>query len=685
MLSIIEENRTQLTLLPSGLPEVFKRIYFSLYSNSNIPRAERLGAEMTRLLFCKIYDEKYNKDTPEFKMLQGESIDEVADRIKKLFENVKERFQDAFDKSDRLYLDNKSIFYVVAQLQDFNLRSSSRDVISESFQAFLGPGLRGEKGQFFTPRNVVRLCVGILGPEQNERIIDPACGSGGFLVECIEHLAASFNDQGTSKEVSRNIFGIDKEVDLSRICKAYMSIIGDGHSNIFCADSLTSEFWPQDMKDKIREGSFDIVLTNPPFGARIAIGSRNILERYQLGHMWRRTGPDLWKITGSTMRNQAPQVLFIERCLQLLRRGGRMAIVLPDGIFGNSSGRYILQYIFQEAKVTAVVSLAPEAFLPSTHTKTSVLFLEKRAHMGNGSDDYEIFMAIAHKVGHDKDGNTTYKMNEKGEYTVGQNGAKIVDDDLPEIAGRSRLFANGKLRDNNHLGFVTRFSQIKHSILVPNYYDPEIKNDLRKLANDRKCSLKSIGELVKNGVLSIKRGNEVGSRYYGLGDVPFVRTSDIVNWEIKIDPIKCIPEEIFNKYKKRQDIRENDVLLITDGTFLIGRTAIVTSFDTKLVMQSHIRRIRCLRPEALHPYLLLYLLNAEIVQRQIRSKTFVQATISNIGNRLYEIVLPIPENKKVAEAVIGKISRIIKLKIEARQEIGKILEDTKNLSFNLTK
>jgi type I restriction enzyme M protein len=641
-----------------------------------MPRAERLGAEMTRLLFCKIYDETYNENQ-EFRILANESVDDVAERIRKLFDRVKERFSDAFERTDKLYLDNKSIAYVVAQMQLFNIRGASRDVVSESFQAFLGPGMRGEKGQFFTPRNVVKMCVDIINPKVGERIIDPACGSGGFLVECMNHLGERMANREVSKDAFKNIFGIDKEFDLARICKAYMMIVGDGYSNIFCSDSLAPISWSKEMKDKIKEESFDVILTNPPFGARIAIGDRSLLEKFQLGHKWEKKETGGWKVTQQILPSQAPQILFLERCLQLLKPGGRLAIVLPDGVFGNPSDKPIIEFIFQQARVMAIVSLAPEAFLPGTHTKTSVLFLEKKKIGIGHSEKYSVFMGIADRVGHDKNGNTSYKMNEKGQYLQDEQRKKIINDELPEVARHYRLFLTNQIVEYNHLGFTSDFSNAENAILVPSYYDPEIQNRLAEIA-EQGYELITLSELVKKKVISIKRGNEVGSRYYGMGEIPFVRTSDIVNWEIKIDPVKCIPEEIYNEYKKGQDIRENDILLITDGTFLIGRTAIVSRLDTKIVIQSHIRRIRCLKAEILDPYLLLYLLNTDIVQRQMRSKTFVQATISTMGNRLYEIVLPIPKDKQVFNKIKTEISRIIELKMTARQKINEIFNKSEN-------
>ncbi len=652
-------------LFLSDLPEVFKHIYYYLYSNSNIPRAERLGSEMIRILFCKIHDE-LNNNSKEFKIKSGENEDNVGNRIKQLFEKVKKTYLNIFDIEEKIYLDNKSIRFVVEKLQSYNLIGTERDVISEAFQAFWGPGLRGEKGQFFTPRNVVRMCIDMLEPKPEEKIIDPACGSGGFLIEILSRFGKGSNFY--------NIYGIDKEVDLVKICKTYMVIVGNGHTNIFCADSLHPKTWSKEMQEVIKDESFDIVLTNPPFGAKIFIEDKEILKNFELGHKWIKDHLNNWKITKSISK-QVPQVLFIERCLQLLKQGGRMAIVLPDGVFGNPRDKYIWHFILENAKVLAIVSLPHETFLPSTHTKTSVLFLQKTKKK---EKDYNIFMAIANRIGHDKNGKIIFKIDTKGNYIFDDKGNKIVDDDLPSIVSKYKEFKKNTLKAS-HLGFVVRLSQIKNYIFIPTYYDPETTQKLIEMENTGRYKIMTIGEMIGEKLISIKRGHEVGSKYYGMGNIPFVRTSDIANWEIKIDPVKSIPEEVYELYKKRQDIRENDILIVTDGTFLIGRTALVTSLDEKIVIQSHIRRIRCLNPEKLHPYLLLYLLNTEIVQKQIEEKTFVQATISTIGERLYEIAIPIPTNAEEIAKIIDEISQIIKMKVEARRRMNNLIKNEKEI------
>ncbi len=648
------------SLFPPNLPEVFKQIYYYLYSNSNIPRAERLGAEMVRILFCKIYDEIYSRNNKEFITYPQESERNVSNRIKILFDKVKKTYANVFDTNETIFLDNKSVKYVVEKLKNYYLTKTERDVVSESFQAFWGRGLRGEKGQFFTPRNVVKMCVEILNPKPGERVIDPACGSGGFLVEVLSHLK--------EKSDFCNIFGIDKEIDLVKICKAYMAIIGDGHTNIFCEDSLNPSIWSEEMKEKIKDGSFDVVLTNPPFGAKIYIEDKSILKNFKLGHNWVKKDSKVWAITNLISR-QVPQILFIERCLQLLKHGGRMAIVLPDGIFGNPRDKYIWQFILKNAKIMAIVSLPPETFLPSTHTKTSVLFLKKK-----NNNSYKIFMAIANKIGHDKNGKLLFKMDKSGNYLLGNEGERILDDDLPSIIINNKKFIKKENnKEQNHLGFFLKSSEIKNNIFIPSYYNPETKQILKSLEKTGKYELVSIQKLIDQQLISIKRGNEVGSKYYGKGNIPFVRTTDIVNWEIKIDPIKNIPEEIYEKYKNIQDIQENDILFVSDGTFLIGRTAIVTKLDKKIVIQSHIKRIRCQNKNKFHPYLLLYLFNTEIIQRQIREKTFVQATISTIGERLNEIILPVPKDKIFIKKIIDNISEIIEMKVQSKQKIGKVI------------
>jgi type I restriction enzyme M protein len=421
---------------------------------------------------------------------------------------------------------------------------------------------------------------------------------------------------------------------------------------------------------KIELGSFYVVLTNPPFGAKKPIVGHNLLGQYELGHIWK-DYEGKWLRTNSLQEKQPPQILFIERCLQLLKTGGRMGVVLPEGIFGNPSERYIWEYIRQNSNVIGVVSLSQETFQPSTHTKTSVLFLEK-----TNKSAKKVFMAIAKAIGHDKNGKETYKFRADGLHLVDENNNKILDDDLPEITRNFRAFLNGGLKEISHLGFDLPQTELKRNIFIPEYYNPEIREELENLEKSGKFHLVSIGDLVKEKIIEIKRGNEIGSRFYGTGTVPFVRTTDIVNWEIKIDPVKSVAEEVYEQYKKSQDVRENDIIFVNDGTFLIGRTAMVTRLDEKIIIQSHVKKIRTLQPDKLSPFYLFYLLNTKIFRKQVEAKTFVQATISTIGNRLFEIVLPVHYDSKEIRKIEIEIEEIIRLKTSLRERSIKLIEQS---------
>jgi len=175
-------------------------------------------------------------------------------------------------------------------------------------------------------------------------------------------------------------------------------------------------------------------------------------------------------------------------------------------------------------------------------------------------------------------------------------------------------------------------------------------------------------------VIEIRRGNEIGSQFYGTGDVPFVRTTDIVNWEIKMDPVKAVAEEVYEQYRRMQDVRENDILFVNDGTFLIGRTAMVTRLDARIVIQSHLKKIRVLKPEQLSPFYLFYLLNSNIVQEQIAVKTFTQATLSTIGRRLLDIVLPISNDRAEVERIAEQVRQIIEQKTVLRERCVQLVQ-----------
>lgn len=650
-----------------NLKIVFREIRDYFAGNvTGISRDEKIAQNIMRILFCKIYDEKIKQkdELVDIANRPNENLNEFTSRISSVFENAKTKYADIFEKDEQIEIKDAELSYIISKLENASLLDADRDIIADAFEELIGTSFRGGEGQFFTPRNVVQMMIDILQPKEGDKIIDPACGSGGFLAHILQHL---------QKQKINNYYitGIDKDLFLSKLAKIYLTLLGENEYHIFCENSLEEpKKWNTQTNENIQLGSFDLILTNPPFGAKIPVIGENLLRQYELAYFWK-NGQAIWHKSNKIRAKQPPQILFIERIIQLLKDGGRAGIILPEGIFGNPSDRYIWEYIRKYASILGIVSLSQETFQPSTHTKTSVVFIEKKKQ--NRS---KVFMAIANAIGHDKNGKEIFKIDKDGSHIYNKNGQKILDDETPEIAKKFNSFLNGGIENESHLGFSINTNEIRENIYIPENYNPEIKQELEKLEKSGKYKLVSVKQLIEKGILQIRRGNEIGSRSYGTGKIPFVRTTDIVNWEIKMNPIKAVSEKIYEKYKTSQDVQINDILFVNDGTFLIGRSFMVTRLDKKSVIQSHLRKIRVLLEDELNPYYIFYLLNIKIVKQQVEIQTFVQATLSTLGNRINELILPIHTDKTEIERISNEIKYIIDKKTEIRERSRKIIEQS---------
>lgn len=210
--------------------------------------------------------------------------------------------------------------------------------------------------------------------------------------------------------------------------------------------------------------------------------------------------------------------------------------------------------------------------------------------------------------------------------------------------------------------------EIRNSILVPRYYDPSIRKELAGL--EPHCDLCTFGELREANVVAYNTGDEIGKMAYGTGSIPFIRTSDFANWEIKHDPKQGVSQEIYNEYRAQEDVREHDIFLVRDGTYLVGSCCIVTKDDAKCLFCGGMFKIRAMDSDRLDPFLMLGLLNSWIVKRQIRTKQFTRDVIDTIGNRIDEVVLPIPKNPATRKAISAAVRQVIESRIEARQNIS---------------
>lgn len=486
-------------------------------------------------------------------------------------------------------------------------------------------------------------------------------GSGGFLVEALKHVWKKVESEGKNlnwpeneiysekQEIAiKNFRGIDKDYFLSKVAKAYMAIIGDGRGGVYCENSLENpENWQAKTRDNILFEHFDIIITNPPYGKKLKIEDTEILTSFDLGHKWKYIkNKNHYEKEDKLKKNQSPQILFIERCLKLLKPGGKLGIIAPESMFCNPSHRYIQKFIRNNARISAIISLPEELFQPHTHAKTCAVIIEKnekpiKEHNNN------IFMGIAKWCGHDS------------------RGLMIPYDDIPKIIEKYKQYKSTGVLKYSHLGFIIEESNIVNNIFLPKYYDPEIDNKLDDLASTH--DLYKFGDLVNSGLLSVATGDEVGKLSYGTGNIPFIRTSEIANWEIKIDPKHGLSNQIYEIYKEKQNIQENDILMVRDGTYLVGTCGLITKKNLKIVYQSHMYKIRSNDLQSFHPFLLLAILSSPIVQMQIKAKRFTQDIIDTLGNRINELILPIPKSSNKIAEIIEQVSQVIDHKSKARE------------------
>ena len=490
-----------------SLVKTFKRCHDYIYGNEGMKKTAFW--ELLNLIFCKLYDEKCRfSDAKEGKSyrrrfwvgvkeqntVEGQAA--VAERIKGIFKDLKKSdlFKDVFDGNEQIMLSDRGLAYVAGELAKYSFLDATVDVKGTAYETIVSNTLKQEAGQFFTPRNIIKCMVEILDPDRNSRVLDPACGSGGFLVVVLDHvrrkiakdmypdldeihLEAKYNSPEVNdavREYAENmLFGFDFDPDLKKAARMNMVMSGDGHTNIFNINSLD---YPNGSRPDVpliaeavnasigksrdkdfafgtaannAQGKFDFVFTNPPFGSKVEVDPE-IAARYELN-------------------SSAPEVLFIEACYNFLKPGGKMGIVLPDGILGNPNTESVRLWILRHFKLIASVDLPVETFLPQVGVQASLLFLQKKTDaemlVPLEDEDYDVFMAIVEQVGKDRRGVPIYERDDDGAellfphtkkwLTIDENGRTIVRsrnerikhlaDDLPKVVKAYKEYLEEKV------------------------------------------------------------------------------------------------------------------------------------------------------------------------------------------------------------------------------------------------
>lgn len=606
-----------------------------------ITRDETLLDEVLKCAFCRVHLQRTG-NAPL--ITTGLTMEETAQLYQETLQKIRKRFGSLFENDTAIQLAPEHVYYLDRALSVLDLLDPSRDLIGDIYEAFMGSGYRGQEGQFFTPKNAAKALVALVAPRTGETICDPACGPAGLLLEA----ARTTGESGDG--VAQHVYGIDKDRYLARLGRLRLALYFGVPVTIECADSLAwggNGFDHSPVKDM--RGTFSVVLANPPFGSKIVALAGEARRTFDLAHKWiiDKKGTGRYIKTSAVSNNTPPQVLFVERCLSLLRDGGRLGIVLPESVLSNVGHRYLVNYILDHATPLAVIGMPESLFKTSgkggTHTKVCLVVLQKGAVPTN----HHMFMAEAKWCGHDSRGND------------------IPLDDLPAIVEKYRAYSQGETVQPDRTGFLVPLANIRDLVLAPRFYDPEPVQQMETLRETH--DIYKIADLMRDGFLHVTTGDEPGKLAYGGGNIPFVRTSDISSWEIKVDPKHLVDKDIYAKYAKRQDVREGDILMVRDGTYLIGACAMVSRYDTRIVFQSHIYKIRVAPKAPFDNYLLLAALASPPVKAQIRARSFTQDIIDSLGDRIKDILIPIPKDIKARRSISAMVKRVVNDRVEARE------------------
>lgn len=598
-------------------------------------RDEFFLEEIVKLLFCKY---EFIRDPQLY------DKDEISHSYRSCFRSVVSKFPEIFDSNTEIELDSDSIKYVDDKTNVLDLQNMERDVIGDAYELFMGSAIKGQFGQFFTPKNAADLLVSFVAPKPEDTVLDLACGAGGFLTSAASYVHSNNPSTDMRAYAQKNLYGVDKDSFLARLGRIRLASLYETASNIFCADSL---IW-----DKATLGEelnrFDVILTNPPFGSNISAGSEETLRKFDLAHKFRRRG-DQYIDIGSINSSIPPQIVFFEQCLRLLKPNGRLGIVIPESMISSSKYGYVTNYLLKNATIKALVGMPENLFKTSgrggTHTKTCLLYLEKKEPI---SRNQIFFAAEAKWCGHDS------------------RGKSIPNDDLPIIKEKFSLYCSGRLDKESNLGCEANLSDYSGTILAPRSFTCTLGVSVKDKTDS--YYFPTIGELIDTGVIQVATGDEVGKLEYGTGNIPFIRTSDISNWRISTDSKHKISKETFLSLRKKQDVQIGDILMVKDGGYLIGTCAMITELDTEIVYQSHIYKFRvCSNSFGLTPEYLLAVLSSNYLRAQIESKTCTLDIINSLGNRHRELVIPIPKDKSILETITQEVKTSIQENVSSRK------------------
>lgn len=613
--------------------------------DGNVTRREEQLDQLCNLILLKLDSDKQGKIDPSKEVYYRPfaTAEGTAEHIKDKFQAFIEVYPDIFvSKMDQeIRFDESTIYSITERISKFNFIDISADTVSIAFQVLRSAALKQEEGQYFTPKQVIQAAVKLMDVSLDDIIIDPACGTGGFLIQCLIDLKNKYPDK--EQEISRwaqlRLFGIDKDAIGIKLTKAIMQILGDGSAHCVRGDSVLTYLWPTKyqhlLTNSFKNGRFTKIFTNPPFGAPLKVKYSDAKKSALSIVDYIENGKDIE--LGLTMFN---------RCCDLLRPGGQMCIVLPETYFFSPSYKYVRDWVKDRLKPICVANIPMDAFQGFCRAKTNLYVFEKlNADKTNLDIDRDQVVFIdSQTCGIYKNGSDRFVVDAEGNRTT-EIDNQLLSDVVKYSSGERACFKAVPVRETQ-----------EKDVLVPRYYDPVFEAPFLRLIKDHGLQSISLGELCDCGIVSISSGHGSPSNDLRNGSIPYVKVSDIRNMRININPTNLIPVELARKFWKSKDGKSNlrawDLISPSRASSNIGEFAILVPGEEQVVLTKEVFVVRVKTNEqGYSPFYVLWALSLQEVRNQWNRVTLMQTNREDVGSRYREIRIPKPCSKEWADDV----------------------------------
>ena len=613
--------------------------------DGNVTRREEQLDQLCNLILLKLDSDKQGKIAPseEVYFRTFTTDDDTGKYIKEKFSDFIEVYPDIFiTQSDQeIRFDNSTIHEIVERISKYNLIDIGIDSVSIAFQVLRSAALKQEEGQYFTPSQVIQAAIKLMDLSLDDIIIDPACGTGGFLIQSLVEMKERFPNK--EKEISRwaqlHIFGIDKDKIGIKLTKAIMQILGDGSAHCVRGDSVLTFTWktkfPHLLTNSFKNGRFSKIFTNPPFGAPLKIKYSDAKKAGLSITSYIEPGKDIE--LGLAMFN---------RCCDLLHSGGRMCIVLPETYFFSPSYKYVREWVKEHLKPICVANVPMDAFQGFCRAKTNLYIFEKlnpeKTNIDLSLD--KVVILNPKTCGIYKNGGDRFVVNEKGVRV------ETIDNELLHMA---KKYSSGIIEESSIVPLSRTYSL---DVLVPRYYDQSLQTPFEQLKEKYGFDGITIEELCDSGIISIRGGHGSPSNDLRNGKIPYVKVSDIRNMRINVNPTNLIPIELAQRFWKTKNGKSNlqawDLISPSRASSNIGEFALLLPGEEQVVLTKEVFVVRVQENSmGFSPFYFLWAFSLVAIRKQWQRVTLMQTNREDVGNRYREIILPKPISASWANTV----------------------------------